>query len=185
MILVASILKVKGIDVAINAIERINQEGVSVTLDIYGTGDLRSLPVEENEFVHHKGIVPLEQMQSVIAGYDALLLPSRHDGWGAVVNEALLQGVPVIASDRVGAKCLVEAGRAGLVFASENAEDLAQKIRILINNPALLAEFRANAAKVGEQISPEQAAKYFLEVLDHHFFQEGARPHAVWSGESI
>ncbi len=184
LILVASILRRKGVDVAITAIEKINQEGLSVTLDIYGSGDFRSMLGKGNEFVRHKGIVPLEQVQSIIAGYDALLLPSRHDGWGVVVNEALLQGVPVIVSDRVGAKCLVQAGRAGLVFTSGDSHDLAEKIKILIKTPALLAEFRVNATKVGEQISPEHAARYFLEVLNYQFFQNGCRPRAIWSGES-
>ena len=53
--------------------------------------------------------------------FDVLVLPSAYEPWGLVVNEALEAGVPVIVSDRVGArKDLVEGERpTGLVVAVE------------------------------------------------------------------
>lgn len=180
LIFVAALLKRKGLDVAICALHSLNQNGIKVVLDVYGSGDPGAFVPNGSKDITYKGVIPTEQAQSVIAQYDALILPSRHDGWGVVVNEALLQGVPVIVSDHVGAKCLIEAGPAGMVFRSEDSQDLAEKIKILIENPALLAEFRANACKIGRQILPEHAAKYFLEVLNHFFFLNGVHPRAVW-----
>jgi glycosyltransferase involved in cell wall biosynthesis len=59
-----------------------------------------------------------------------LVLPSRHsETWGLVVNEALLHGVPVVASDRVGcAPDLVVADRTGAVFAAGDVEALARAL---------------------------------------------------------
>jgi glycosyltransferase involved in cell wall biosynthesis len=53
-------------------------------------------------------------------GADVLVLPSRFDGYGAVVNEALLRGVPVICSNQCGARQLVRMHPdLGVVFGSE------------------------------------------------------------------
>jgi glycosyltransferase involved in cell wall biosynthesis len=47
-------------------------------------------------------------------GADVLCVPSRYDGWGLVVPEGLASGLPVIATDRMGAALeFVENGRNG------------------------------------------------------------------------
>jgi glycosyltransferase involved in cell wall biosynthesis len=56
------------------------------------------------------------------------VLPSRFDGWGAVVNEALMVGTPVICSDRCGASDVIENGRNGYVFEADNADALLQRL---------------------------------------------------------
>ncbi len=116
-----------------------------------------------------------------MAQYDLLILPSRHDGWGVVVNEALLQGVPVIASDRVGAKCLIESSGAGLIFKSENTEELTLKLKELIRQPSLFVEMCRKAESVGNDISPEIGARYLLDVFLYHFYDEGQRPSGLWT----
>ena len=86
LIFVGALLKRKGLDVAVNAIHILNQQGIKVTLDVYGSGDPRSFIPKDLDNVTYKGVIATEKAQGVIAQYDALLLPSRHDGWGVVVN---------------------------------------------------------------------------------------------------
>ena len=64
---------------------------------------------------------------SVFAEADVFCLPSRHDGWGVVVNEALGAGLPIVASDGVGAAHdLVQHGRSTATsFPPEDARALA------------------------------------------------------------
>lgn len=185
LVFVGALLKRKGLDIAVNALQKLNKNGIVATLDVYGAGDPASFISENEVGVTYRGIIPTEKAQTFIAQYDALLLPSRHDGWGVVVNEALLQGIPVIVSDRVGAKCLVEAGNAGLIFKSEDVADLVKKISLLITDASLLEKFQVNAAKIGDEILPETGARYFLDMLSYYFNKMGSRPCAVWNGNPL
>ena len=119
--------------------------------------------------------------QKVIADYDILILPSRHDGWGLVVNEALLQGIPAIVSDKVGAKCLVEVSGAGAVFENENAQALSKILVEILKDPKKLYSWKTRAEIVSNEITPVKAAEYLLAVLQFYFYKKGTRPSKIWS----
>ena len=71
------------------------------------------------------------------------VLPSRHDGWGVVVNQAIAAGLPVICSDAVGAAAdLVSNGVNGYVFPSGNVEQLAEAMASFARIPAIAAILR-------------------------------------------
>jgi glycosyltransferase involved in cell wall biosynthesis len=181
LVFVGSLLKRKGLDVAIQAVESLHRSGYSVTLDIYGPGQPEHFISAETDCVRYRGIIPPSNVQATISKYDMLILPSRHDGWGVVVNEALLQGIPVVVSDRVGAKCLVENSGAGIVFVSEDSADLAHKLEELILEPSRLDGMHHRASDVGQAISPEAGAQYLMDVFQYHFYHHGQRPVALWS----
>lgn len=182
IIYVGTMNKRKGVDILIAAMKVLRSQGYDVILDLYGS-EAKMKYENCGSWLSHKGLLPFEDVQSVIEKHDVLVIPSRHDGWGVVVNEALLQGVPVIASNRVGAKQLVEASGAGLIFESENVNDLAEKIKMVVDNPVLLDELKKKALLVKQLIFPEKGAQYFLDVLRYHFHKIGSHPHAIWSGE--
>jgi glycosyltransferase involved in cell wall biosynthesis len=76
-------------------------------------------------------------------------IPTRdyREPWGLVVNEAFDQGVPVIASDAVGAAAggLVRHEETGLVVGAGDAGALAGALRRLHDDPALRARLGAAA----------------------------------------
>ena len=64
-------------------------------------------------------------MPAEYARADVLCVPSRYDGWGLVVPEGLASGLPVIATDRMGAALeFVETGRNGWLVEAGNEEAL-------------------------------------------------------------
>ena len=176
--------KIKGVDILIRAVKLIRSQGCNVTLDLFGPGNKEKYE-NLDAGLCYKGILPYEDVQSTIQQYDLLIIPSLHDGWGVVVNEALLQGVPVVASSRVGAKQLIEASGAGLVFESENVDDLVEKIKLVVDDPALLDEMKRKAALVGQLILPAKGARYFLDVLLYYFYKVGSYPSAIWSVQPV
>jgi len=95
---------------------------------------------------------PPEEVRNSYGGSDVVVVPSLptrafREPWGLVVNEAFHQGVPVIASDAVGAAAggLVEHGRTGLVVPAGDVAALAAALRRLHGDPALRARLGAAA----------------------------------------
>ena len=64
---------------------------------------LKALPPEVRARVEYAGFQPPEALPRYFAQADVFVLPSRYDGWGVVVNQAIGAGLPVVCSDAVGA----------------------------------------------------------------------------------
>jgi len=111
---------------------------------------------------------------------DLLILPSRFDGWGAVVNEALMHGVPVVCSSSCGSQDLLRESWRGGVFESEDVSGLRRQIldRLKLGRPTL-AE-RARLIEWTSCITGEAAAKYLISVFEH-VYGCGTRPHPPWA----
>ena len=58
----------------------------------------------------------MSKISEIINQVDCLSASSYHDGWGAVVSEALLIGIPVICSDTCGSSVIVKASGFGGIF---------------------------------------------------------------------
>ncbi len=92
------------------------------------------------------------ELRNSYAGSDVVVVPSVPtrdflEPWGLVVNEAFHQGVPVIATDAVGAAAggLVQHERTGLVVPAGDAGALAAAMRRLHDDPTLRARLGAAA----------------------------------------
>lgn len=84
--------------------------------------------------VHFVGFQSRKKLSNFYALADALVLPSRWEPWGMVVNEAMCFGLPVIVSDKVGAyPDLVLNNQNGFVFQAEDTDQLATSIEKMIN----------------------------------------------------
>ena len=104
------------------------------------------------------GHVTRDHLPALYAAADALVLPSVRtatftEPWGLVVNEAMQQGTPVIATDSVGAAAggLVQDGRNGRVVVERDASALAAAI-------ADLAGDAAERTRLGDQARRDVAA---------------------------
>jgi glycosyltransferase involved in cell wall biosynthesis len=110
---------------------------------------------------------------------DVTLLPSRKDGWGAVVNESLMAGTPVICSSACGAAELVRQPWLGTVFRAGCADDLTKALNHWINlGPRSPAE-RERIRKWATCIGGQAVARYFVSIMEH-VYSNSARPVAPW-----
>lgn len=129
-----SLIARKGVDLMAGAFVRVAQDVSNLRLRIVGEGELEESlkrvlqPVSEQvEFVGFKdwGDLPAEYMSA-----DVLCVPSRYDGWGLVVPEGLASGLPVIATDRMGAALeFVDDGRNGWLVPAGDQEALVAAMR--------------------------------------------------------
>jgi len=152
----------KGLDIACDAMRTAVDMGLPLSLDVYGPGEAPVFPPGLG-CIRWRGVIPFGMTQQVVAAYDALLVPSRFDGWAVVVNEALLQGVPVVASDAVGAAAMLSRNGAGFVFPSENTNALSSLLVSLAREPALLAAARERALAFRASLLPCVAARYMRD----------------------
>jgi len=166
LVFVGSLIARKGLPTLIEAVKRLRIDGHDVELDVYGPGDASLL---ESNGVHYRGVIPFGRAQQAIRLYDLLVLPSLHDGWGVVVNEALIQGVPALVSSACGAKTLIEVSGAGSIFEAGSADDLMRAL-LELSDPVRLADCKRNARAYGPQLDPVLAAnqlhQYLLSAAD-------------------
>lgn len=95
--------------------------------------------------------------------------PVFKEPWGLVVNEAFNQGVPVIATDAVGAAAggLVEHGVNGFIVPEQNPTALADAIRLLLDYPELRQQFSNNARQKIATWDNEHMVQGFLDAIQY------------------
>ncbi|ENZ7231895.1 glycosyltransferase [Enterococcus faecium] len=119
----------------IEALNKLNKR--QFKLSIYGDGDtfpllekkVKEYGVEEQVFF--KGWIddPWENISEATA----LVLTSRYEGFGMVLTEAISRGLPVVSSDCVGPKSIVN-GNNGYLYSLGNVEELSQRLLDIANN---------------------------------------------------
>lgn len=179
LVFVGSLIARKGLPTLVKAIELCNADGHRVSLEVYGPGDCGPIQAS-SKHIRFLGSIPFGKAQATIRQYDVLVVPSLHDGWAVVVNEALLQGVPVICSDAVGASVLVAKSGAGAIFPVSNAEALATVLAGLMVSPSVLADWRIKANQFGGVLNPSTAAKYQMECLQFVLGMSQSQPISPW-----
>ena len=166
LIFVGSLNHIKGIDLLVNAVNKLRNIGVRVTLDVFGPAS-RLKDYCWSSCVRYRGVIPFGEAQSIMATYDFLVLPSRYDGWGVVVNEALLSGTPIICSDKVGAASLVQKWGCGAVYDSSAVSSLEGCIsKIYHDKEKVLEAYRKSLDQVCQVITPKCGAHYICECID-------------------
>ena len=144
-----SLIARKGVDLLVAAFARLAQEVPNVRLRIVGDGELHV----ESERVEFVGFREWQEMPREYAAADVLCVPSRYDGWGLVVPEGLAAGLPVIATDRMGAALeFVETGRNGWLIPAGDEEALMSAMREAAVKPLRALGERAKESVTGHSL---------------------------------
>jgi glycosyltransferase involved in cell wall biosynthesis len=93
-----------------------------------------------------------------------MVVPSRYEGQPLTVIEAAACGKPVIVSDIPELRYAVDAGF-GASFRCGEAEDLAEKMRLLLNNPSLRQEMGRKAREYARQFTWDRIAGEYEQYL--------------------
>ncbi len=161
----------KGVDVLLAAFADLIGKGVGAELHLVGReGDLPvwlgQLSQEARNYVHYHGFEQPSALPARFAAADVFVLPSRHDGWGVVINQALGSGMPVIASTAAGAgNDLVKNGSNGLHVISGDVSSLEAAMFQLATRPEVREQMSTAASVSAEKIGPQTAVERWLEVL--------------------
>jgi glycosyltransferase involved in cell wall biosynthesis len=179
----------KGLDILLGALH--NLLHLPWRLDIVGGGSdtervgrlSRTLGLANR--IGWLGVMSNDAVRSKMQMADVLVLPSRHDGWGVVVNEALLAGTRVVASDACGASELLHESSRGGVFRSECVSHLRDVLAPFIQQGQLSKENRNCIRKWAEAVlTPNAASGYLAKVIEYVRGGSTQRPIAPWRASS-
>ena len=164
----------KGVDILLDAFitlsRRYSDPLGAPRLTLLGDGPQRQhfqsrVPPALRDRIGFKGFVQPSALPDVFARADVFVLPSRYDGWGLVINEAIAAGMPVISTDRVGAAAdLVEDGRNGFVVPADDAETLLNAMDRFITDPAMIEPFAARSRTIARRYRVECGAQRWYDV---------------------
>lgn len=170
VIFVGQLIRRKAVDVLLDALSA--ARGGDWQLSVVGDGIERSALERQavvkgiSSKVSFHGNLANSAAIKQIENSDCLVLPSRWDGWGAVVNEAMLRGTPVIVSDACGAASLVRGDLQGSVVQRESGPALAEALGAALANGPVGAEERVALSNwAHSSIGASAMADYFVDSL--------------------
>lgn len=157
----------------------------NVTLDIVGDGPLRNeLSTLSEAFtpgrVIFHGTRPMSEIAKFMASADCLVLPSEHDGWGAVISEAMLAGTPVVCSDSCGASVIVRASGRGQIFQTFARNACSEALRAQVAAGPISARERATLSDWSRCIATAAGSSY-LDGIIRHLRSGAPRPLTPWA----
>jgi len=145
LLCVGRISQEKNLELLAEAMKKMLARNPRIHLLMVGDGPKRA----ELHHVFHKrglkdavtwaGLMPREELPMAYSAADLFVFPSVTETQGLVTIEAMLCGAPVVGVNEMGTAEIMEGDRGGLL-AENDAEDFADKILALVEDPALRAE---------------------------------------------
>ena len=177
----------KGVDVLIEALALLTE--VDWILNIVGDGPskpewmdlVRRRGLSERVYFHSS--MANKKAMEMLGESDLFILPSRFDGWGVVINESLLCGVPVICSDRCGAADLLQESWRGGVFSSESVPSLHTLLKRWTEDGRRTPELSNRIRDWSKCIIADSVVDYLIAVLQHSS-GTSERPQPPWFPEN-
>ena len=169
------VMKEKGIEDAIKAIQTINKEKRKVicTLDIYGLidegykGRFEKIMGKASDEIKYCGKVSYKKSVETIRKYYALLFPTFWPGEGfpGTIVDAFSAGLPVIATNWSCNGEIVNNKKNGILYPNNEIKDLKEAIEYLINDPDKTMEMKKNCVCSAERYQPDKYIKKIVKRI--------------------
>lgn len=152
------LVNIKGFDLAIEALAKLRQDIPCARLTIAGDGEERQVLEQQVQAlgldgaVRFTGWVPSEEVNNLIGEATVVLVPSRcRETFSLVAVEAALMGRPVVAAKAGGLEEVVVDGETGFLVDMNDSFALAQSLRLILTEPALMEKLGRNASVSARQ----------------------------------
>lgn len=170
------LVEAKGFDLLIDAAAQLSAD---FRLDIYGDGGLRedlSSQVAErgDNRVTLRGHA---EPSAIFGGADLCVVPSRREGFGNVVVEAMAAGVPVLATACPGPAALIQDGENGFLVDQGSSAALAQAMAALITDSAQRRAVLPAAARTAERFEVRAATRALEGAVERLLGKERPEKH--------
>lgn len=147
LLAVSRLEKQKGLDVAIGALARVRERHPDAVLVVLGLGSqeraLKELAAAHgiSDAVHLAGSVG--DVADWLRRAEVFVHPARWEGFGLALLEAMLAGLPIVASEVSSIPEIVVGGTTGLLVPPDDVSELAEAINNLLDDPARARSYGA------------------------------------------
>lgn len=106
----------------------------------------------------------VENVGDYLGAFDIFVLPSRREGIGSILFDAMEHGLPLIATPVGGVPRIVHEGINGCLVGVERPDQLAEAILRLRSDPDLMRDMGAAGRAMAQNHTPPQMAQAYLEL---------------------
>ena len=157
-------IKEKGMTLLIEAYHHYrNRTNDPWPLICVGTGP-EAYRLTQVDAVRDMGFIQPKQLPELMGKASALVLPSMHEPWGVVIQEAAATGLPLICSDACGATVhLLQDNYNGFLVEAGNVENLTcAMIRLSELGQEKLTEMSQRSLELSKQFTPDRWSRTFI-----------------------
>lgn len=166
---------IKGIDISIEVLSKISSQFPDVDLDIAGGGNDSSIKHLEKmaerlgikERIHFLG--QCDDIKKLMQNHQLFILSSRTEGFPMVLTEAMSQGLPCIAFERLASSIIVN-GIDGFLVNDGDVVGMSESVSYMLSNKSLCYQMGFEAANNVKRFSAESIGKrwekLFIELTD-------------------
>ncbi len=172
LLFVGRLVPRKGLERLLKALPLITAKQSGTTLTVVGSGEaayerklrdmVSGLGLEGT--VRFKSHVDDQELVRCYKEHDVFVFPSRVEGFGLVLLEAMACGLPVVASDIQGVNEVVRDGKGGILVDCDDIHELADATILLLTDDEAYAHHRASALQRVEEFSWERTASAVIDV---------------------
>lgn len=169
------VMKEKGIETAVDVIEKVNGKlgYIAYSLDIYGQVDSAQTEWFENlkehfpDYVRYCGCVEANKSVEVLRNYFALLFPTHFytEGIPGTIIDAYAAGIPVISAKWESYSDVVDDGITGIGYEFDDTERFEQILLEIAQKPNELLGMKENCMRKAKDYIPEKA----IEIMSEKF----------------
>jgi D-inositol-3-phosphate glycosyltransferase len=181
LLFVGRIEPLKGIDILIQAIKRLDLRETRVCLVVIGGNqdegaETRSEEMERLEaicaevglkdLVTFLGKRSQETLPYYYSAAEAVVVPSHYESFGMVALEAMACGKPVVASQVGGLAFLIQDGVTGYTVPVDDPQELADRLSMLLRDSGLRRRLGEQALQVARQYAWDKIAARIIELYE-------------------
>lgn len=171
------VMKEKGIEDAIKAVEQINFKNGKIIceLDIFGRiddeykEDFKVIMHNSSEAISYRGMIPYDESVDTIKDYFALLFPTYWSGEGfpGTIVDAFSAGIPVIATDWSCNGEIIDNFKNGIIYPNDKMKNLENAMEWLMKNADQIFYYKMNCVNVAKKYQPDNHIARIIELIEH------------------
>lgn len=108
----------------------------------------------------------VENVGDYLAAFDLFVLPSRREGMGSILLDAMERGLPIIATRVGGVPAIVHHGENGLLIEAERPDQLQEAVCRLSASPELRAQMGEAGTEVARRYTADVMADQYLALYE-------------------